>query len=1283
MIPDFDDDYLLELVTDRFELNERLGSGAFGTVFRAYDRKHHSTVALKTLHNVEPRQLYHFKREFRSLADISHPNLVDLFELIVREEVWLFTMDYVDGVDFRRGVMGGPEPLTDSEVRALTNKSTEEIDEDPELLEDVERGPDDEMIVVPPLDEPHVRRTLAELVRGVMALHDYGKLHRDLKPENVLVTSDGRVVILDFGLAAEIDTSLGRADGGSESSPIVGTPRYLAPELVKDVPLRESTDWYSVGVMLFEVLTGRPPIKGRTTVQELLRKNSEPAPDITEFRTDVSAELTELCADLLAIEPEDRPGGPEILDRLGETDSRVSAASGSSRHWRASDTFVGRETQLRRLEELTEESFAEESARIVNVCGDSGVGKSALVHRFLDHWKDVNPETVVLPGRCYENESVPYKALDGVIDEIVPWVDEMPREELEELLGDDGRAVARLFPVLRRVDAIAESDRAMLEVPDGKLRQRGFDALRRIFQRLCSVHDVLVFIDDVQWGDEDSALLLEHLLAGPDPPSMLLVLTWREADIATSPFLEPLLELQEQLSETIPPEEIRLNDLTGPEARQLAHQIFERIQGADDADEPEIDVEKIVRESRGNPLFVDELSRRAMASETIDSDIVELDDLLFERVQDLPDLARRLLEVLAVAGQPVEREILRQAAQVDSDILPSISLLRSERLIRGRGTESQEIETYHDRVRSALVERLSDEATRRIHLQLATAYESVRGADRETLAAHFEQAGETRRAADYMIEAAGAAADALAFERACQLLERALELRSWPDRRRYELQRQLGDMYAALALGYQAAGAYLTAAEIVGDLDASDCRIQACEQLLRAGETDRATTLLFEELERLGFSPADSRPRMLLSILYHRWRLNRRGFDFDVQATDDLPRNEKLLIDALAMATTMFGVIDVVRGTYFHYHGILRALDAGYAEKLTILLSQQVAQDAARIENIDRAQRLLETAGELIEDYEHESENLPSYHSFIEGMLAYFQGKWSRAHAAVERSVERMGVHSAGFIWETELFRYFEVDCLHWLGRFDDFRDRVPDYLDEARERNDLFHVVAYRTKMAFLALCADDPDEAADQLEEAAEDWSREGYHVQHFWMLHARLATALYDKRPREAWDILSDEWRILHRSLLLQTHQLRIHIWTLRARIAVALLSDARGWRTIPAKFRVWRTLRHLHDAPVEWAAGFEQLIRGQVAIVDGERTSAVEHFRRAEDCFREEGMEFHTRAVQLHRGLVSGGESGRDAAESAREWMRGRGISEPESMACTITGFPPPMARLEDS
>src|SRR5688572_14843234 len=173
--------------TDRFTVIRRLGAGGMGVVYEVEDRMRHEVVALKTLRHTTPAGIYRLKREFRSLAGITNPNIVCLYELFVEDARCFFTMELVQGVSFVDYAREGPKG---------------------------------------PVSIVQLTSALQQLINGVSALHQMGKLHRDIKPSNVLVTPQGRVVILDFGLIAELFPD--RLWG---SEPIVGgTPAYLPPE---------------------------------------------------------------------------------------------------------------------------------------------------------------------------------------------------------------------------------------------------------------------------------------------------------------------------------------------------------------------------------------------------------------------------------------------------------------------------------------------------------------------------------------------------------------------------------------------------------------------------------------------------------------------------------------------------------------------------------------------------------------------------------------------------------------------------------------------------------------------------------------------------------------------------------------------------------------------------------------------------------------------------------------------------------------------------------------------
>jgi serine/threonine protein kinase len=185
----------------RFELVRRIGEGGFGTVFEAIDRRYDCRVALKALRRDHAAAIMRFKQEFRSLADVAHPNLVRLYELFADGEVWFFTMELIEGTDFFSWVRpGGEEPPADRLASGI-------------------------FVGRAPLDEERLRTALVQLARGLGALHAAGKVHRDIKPANIRVTPAGRVALLDFGLIAEA-----HPDDRSSFESVVGTAVYMAPE---------------------------------------------------------------------------------------------------------------------------------------------------------------------------------------------------------------------------------------------------------------------------------------------------------------------------------------------------------------------------------------------------------------------------------------------------------------------------------------------------------------------------------------------------------------------------------------------------------------------------------------------------------------------------------------------------------------------------------------------------------------------------------------------------------------------------------------------------------------------------------------------------------------------------------------------------------------------------------------------------------------------------------------------------------------------------------------------
>ena len=301
------------LGTPRYEVRGRIGSGGMGAVYEAFDHERGQLVAVKTLLRFSPAALYRFKQEFRTLADVVHPNLVHLYELVATDaDHVFFAMELVRGVDFLVHGLGLEGASRARIARPTTRRPSGGPWTDADRtgpMEAVALPPPPGPVTPTPAELPRLRAALRQLVAGVSALHAAGKLHRDIKPSNVLVTSEGRIVLLDFGVAADLSRTLHEGAGERE---VVGTARYMAPEQALNEAPTPASDWYSVGAMLYEVLVGRPPFSG-SSVEVLARKSLVEAQAPSECVTGVPDDLDSLCVALLRREPRARPGDEEIL----------------------------------------------------------------------------------------------------------------------------------------------------------------------------------------------------------------------------------------------------------------------------------------------------------------------------------------------------------------------------------------------------------------------------------------------------------------------------------------------------------------------------------------------------------------------------------------------------------------------------------------------------------------------------------------------------------------------------------------------------------------------------------------------------------------------------------------------------------------------------------------------------------------------------------------------------------------------------------------------------------
>ncbi|HEX4445721.1 MAG TPA: protein kinase, partial [Polyangiaceae bacterium] len=881
-----------------------------GAVYEARDRERNRSVAVKTLVRFDAGAFYLFKQEFRTLANLLHPNLVRLYDLVASgPEGVFFTMELVSGRNFRDHVWR-PEALTAAADPLETTEGRPRQDEadrrSGKLPVEGSRAAGGERRPRTPADIERLRGALRQLVQGVQAVHAAGKVHRDIKPSNVVVDGEGRVVLLDFGIAAELSGALDRR---LLESNVAGTPAYMAPEQALDGVLTSASDWYSVGVLLYEALVGKPPFTGDAT-DILYRKALLDAPAPAELVEGVPEDLDALCRDLLQREPEHRPSGARVLRRLG-VEPRIQSPTPIAGFEHRSK-LVGRGGELRALHQAYVRVRTGGSV-IVRVRGASGMGKSALVRHFLDGLV-TRSDAVVLRGCAYERESVAYKAVDGVVDALSRCLAAFEQRGEAVPLPPEAWALAQLFPVLTRVPAIATQSRRSGDDPHRR-RQRAFRAFRSILSRLTRIGPTVLHLDDVQWGDVDSAMLLLDVMRPPDAPPVLVILGYRDdADSEASPFLA---HLKADGLAGFDVRDLSVEPLDLVDARHLALGLL----GSDDEVAQRV-ADAIAQGAGGSALFVEDLARSARVQglpASPDALLADagstLDEMIHRRVARLDEGARGLLELASVHGRPIPTSILERAAGGEGAFDARLSDLRARHFLRVATRDGRETaETTHDRIRETVAGRLPLEGLRGCHRRLAVAYEAERDVDAEAIVVHWFGAGELARAAAYAERAAVGAVEKLAFDRGIQLYRLTLDALDAGSADALRIRERLAEALAWAGRGAEAAGLYLEIARVAPSGRRAGLERAGANELLMCGEIDEGTRILRRALARIGRgAPGTPWSAFFWLLFYGAW-LRVIGVKVVAREAEEVPARVREELEALYAAVAGLALVDAIVG---------------------------------------------------------------------------------------------------------------------------------------------------------------------------------------------------------------------------------------------------------------------------------------------------------------------------------------------------------------------------------
>src|ERR687896_1811503 len=251
------------LIGERFRLEEKVGSGGMSSVYRAYDPTLERSVAIKMMHrdiSTDPAQLERFRREARAVARLNHPHVVTVIDAGEDDGTPYIVFEYVEGETLKERIARlGRLPVSEAVAYAI------------------------------------------EIGRALSCAHSHRLVHRDVKPQNVLIDLDGRAKVTDFGIARSLE-----AHGLTATGRVLGTTDYVSPEQALGHEVTAQSDIYSLGIVLYEMLTGEAPFKADTQVAVAMKHVRDPLPDVQRRRPEISAALAAVVERSTAKETQNR-----------------------------------------------------------------------------------------------------------------------------------------------------------------------------------------------------------------------------------------------------------------------------------------------------------------------------------------------------------------------------------------------------------------------------------------------------------------------------------------------------------------------------------------------------------------------------------------------------------------------------------------------------------------------------------------------------------------------------------------------------------------------------------------------------------------------------------------------------------------------------------------------------------------------------------------------------------------------------------------------------------------